>query len=264
MLGRAPFVGIVVILAGVAALASTSRSAMAGSDLAQAQGYAVEGNRAYESGELDQAVRLYRQSLEAGLDHAVVHYNLGNAYYKRGDLGLAIASYLRALQRDPRDEAARANLEQARSFLHDEALAPLALPVFLAPLGWLYSQLSLNEWAWVGLMALLALTVVAIAGQWIDRAPALRRRLRWTLLITALVGFAMTGVHYRAEVNRVTAVVVADEVEVRSGPGPRYNLAFKIHEGLQVYVAERREDWLQIHLGGELVGWVQGDQLEML
>jgi hypothetical protein len=255
-----------LILTGCLATALAPGLSRAGGpvDLAQAQNHAVEASRAYEAGDLEGAVRLFQASIDAGLDHEVIHYNLGNAHYKQGNLGLAIASYLRALRRNPRDHAARSNLEQAQSFLQDEALAPLALPVFLRPLGWAYAQLSLNEWAWVGLFAVFAIAFISIVGQWVDTARVLRRRLRWAFLVLATVAFAMTGLHYRVEVARVTAVVVAEEVEVRSGPGAGYNLAFKIHEGLQVFVAERREDWVQIHLGGELVGWVSEDQLEQL
>jgi len=242
----------------------TADSATAAVNLAEAQSHAVAANRAYEAGDLDQAVQLYQASLDAGLDNAIIHYNLGNAYYKRGDVGKAIASYLRALRRNPRDSAARANLEQAQSLLQDEALAPLKLPVFLKPVGWIYRWLSLNDWAWMGLLAVLVLALVSIVGQWVELPRSLLRRLRWVLVCLALVAFTMMGLHYRAEIERDTAVVVADEVQVRSGPGPDYNLAFKIHEGLQVFVAERREGWVQIHLGGELVGWVPKDQLELL
>jgi uncharacterized protein YgiM (DUF1202 family) len=56
--------------------------------------------------------------------------------------------------------------------------------------------------------------------------------------------------------------VVAEEVDVRSGPGTSYNLAFRVHEGLAVRVAEDRGDWLRIDLGGELVGWVPASTLE--
>jgi tetratricopeptide (TPR) repeat protein len=254
-----PWAVLCCLLAGL-----TARSATASVNLAEAQSHAVAANRAYEAGDLDEAVRLYQASLDAGLDNAIIHYNLGNAYYKRGDVGKAIASYLRALRRNPRDGAARANLAQAQTLLRDEALAPLRLPVFLKPLGWIYGRLSLNDWAWSGLIAIAVLAMVAILGQWarLPRAPL--RRLRWALLCAAVVAFTMMGLHFRAEVERDTAVVVADEVDVRSGPGPDYNLAFKIHEGLQVFVAERREGWVQIHLGGELVGWVPKDQLELL
>ena len=233
-------------------------------DLALAQSLAIEGDRAYEDAAFDTAIEKYRAALDAGLDHAVVHYNLGNAHYKQGELGYAIASYLRALRRNPRDENARANLAQARTFLRDEAFVALDLPVFLRPVQWLYQRASLNEWAWLGLLGTSLASLVMVAGHWIPAIARRRVRLAGSFAVLAVFCFGFMGVHFVREELRTTAVVIAEEVDVRSGPGASYNLSFKIHEGLEVYVDDRRQDWVQIHLGGELVGWVRADEIMTL
>jgi uncharacterized protein YgiM (DUF1202 family) len=148
--------------------------------------------------------------------------------------------------------------------LRDEALSPLKLPVFLAPLGWIYGRLSLNEWGWLGLIGLGASFLIAIAGHWTSRLRELRRRTLSALVAVSVISLLVMGLHYQREQLRTSAVVVAEEVDVRSGPGPSYNLAFKVHEGLPVFVSERRQQWVQIHLGGDLVGWVREDQVETL
>jgi tetratricopeptide (TPR) repeat protein len=231
-------------------------------DLAGAQTLAAAAAKAYENGDFARSAEGFGRAIAAGLDHPSLHYNLGNAYFKNGQLGKSIASYLRALRRNPRDRALRANLQRAQSLIRDEALAPLSLPIFLRPVGWVYRNLSLNEWAALLLVGLFLLAIVGIAAQWGVLRPSLRRATGWIAVGIATLGLAMAAVHYRAEVVRTTAVVVAVEVEVRSGPGKEYNLAFKIHEGLQVFVSERRGDWVQIDLGGRLVGWVPVDRIE--
>ncbi len=231
-------------------------------DLARAQGLAAEGDRAYEAGDYGEAAEAYRAALVTGLDHEIVHYNLGNAYFKQGDLGQAIVQYHRALRRNPRDEAARANLQRAESLIQDEALAPLSLPIFLKPLAWLYSVFSLDEWVNLALAIWFAFCLLGALRAW-WRPVALRgRALLWTGGVILALAVAMVSIHAEYELRRNSAVVIAGEVQVRSGPGESYNLSFKLHEGLKLYVDERRGDWSRIHLGGELVGWVPSQEIE--
>jgi tetratricopeptide (TPR) repeat protein len=235
-----------------------------GADFEAARRDASAGDIAYEAGDYALAMQHYEAALAAGLDHADVHFNLGNAHYKQGELGLAIAAYERALLRSPRHGAARANLERAKQQTRDEAFAPLALPRFLQPLRWIYARLSLNEWASLAWLGLCVAALAGIAGHW---RPRWRRRLRpYALgaLVLCASALAIAGLHSRRDFGRERGVVRVEEAEVRSGPGDGYNLSFKVHEGLTVFVSERRGEWLQIHLGGELVGWLPAAQVEII
>jgi tetratricopeptide (TPR) repeat protein len=231
-------------------------------DLARAQSLAAQGNHAYEAGDFDGAIENYQAAIDAGLDHEVLFYNLGNAWFKKGSVGKAILNYRRALLRDPRDSAARENLAQANSLIKDEAFAPLSIPLFLKPLVWLYSHFSLDEWtgAALGFWLLLALTG-ALRAWW--RPAWLRGRgMIWTFCILLAVCSVMTVVHADHQLRHQEAIVTATEVDVRSGPGKNYNLSFKIHEGLRVFVDTRRSQWTRIHLGGDLIGWVPATSIE--
>jgi len=231
-------------------------------DLARAQSLAAQGNHAYESGDYDTAVKDYQAAIDAGLDHEVLFYNLGNAWFKKGNVGKAILSYRRALLRAPRDAAARANLAQAKTLIKDEALAPLSVPIFLKPLVWWYSHFSLNEWTAAALSFWLLLGLVGALRAW-WRPPWLRGRgAVWALCLAVAVCTVMAGLHADNDLRHHEAIVTQGEVDVRSGPGENYNLSFKIHEGLRVFVDTRRAKWTRIHLGGELIGWVPASTIE--
>ena len=235
-----------------------------GEDRSRARSEAQAGDRAYEAGDFPQAIVHYESALAAGLDHADVHYNLGNAHYKRGELGRAIAAYERALLRAPRHAAAHANLERAQQQLRDEAFAPLEWPLFLRPLGWVYDKVALNEWATFALLCVTLAALLGIAGHWSRRFRPRLRPLALAALVLALCCLGMAALRTRRDFGRERAVVTVEEADVRSGPGSSYNLSFQIHEGLTVFVSERRGDWLQIHLGGQLVGWVPAAQIEII
>ncbi len=122
----------------------------------------AEGNIAYTDGDLDLAVRLYRQAVTLGADDARLHFNLGNALARRGELGRAIASYLRAQRLAPRDGDTRTNLAWVRSHTRDLELAGGGLPPVVTQLDDLAHTLSVDEWA-VVLVILGWLIAVLIA-----------------------------------------------------------------------------------------------------
>lgn len=223
-----------------------------------------EAEAAYERGDFEAAVAGFQQAVDAGVDHALLHYNLGNAHFKRGELGSAIASYVRAHRLAPRDERIATNLERARAQIRDRELAGGEVPPVLRPVPWLYGRLSLDEWWMLALVAYVLVVLVRIARHWSRLDPRLLRRGAVALTGLALVATIMGTVRYRSEVVRTNAVAVLDEIEVRSGPGRDYSLAFRIHEGLQLRVAERRDQWVRIELGGDLTGWVPASSIEVL
>ena len=83
----------------------------------------VNANAAYEAGDWERAVELYSALLAHGHGSARVHYDLGNAFLRNGELGRAIAAYRRSQALQPREQDLRANLEFARRATKD-ALAP--------------------------------------------------------------------------------------------------------------------------------------------
>ena len=70
----------------------------------------VKANQLYENGKYIEATNLYQHLVDQGIQNSALHYNLGNAYFKLGQLGLAILNYKRASLIDPRDSDIRANL----------------------------------------------------------------------------------------------------------------------------------------------------------
>jgi tetratricopeptide (TPR) repeat protein len=239
-------------------------SAPASASIDEARQACVDAATAYAESDFDRAAQLYQDARELGLDTAVVHYNLGNARFKQGQLGEAIASYLRAARIDPRNPAIRTNLERARAQIKDVDLSGQNLPPVLRPFQWGYARFSANEWLVFALLLWVLLATVRIAAQWRNLPPDRVRTVSGILLGLSVLAFAVGGFRYQQDFVVDRAVVVAEEVDVRSGPGTSYNLAFRVHEGLPVRVAEDRGDWLRIDLGGELVGWVPVASLEAI
>ena len=61
-----------------------------------------EGNRLYQEGEFEGALASYLRLVEAGFESGAVYYNIGNAFFKLGELAQSILYYERARRPTPR------------------------------------------------------------------------------------------------------------------------------------------------------------------
>ena len=246
-------------------LAKSSPAAAAPTDAGEAMRTA---NQLYEAGQFAQAAQAYQQLVDHGYVSSALFYNLGNAHYKQGDYGRAIANYRRAQRLDPRDSDIEANLALARAQTVDQFEAVddggLLSQLGDAVQGWFtVDELAMTALgAWILFIFLLLLFGSAKAG------GAWRRGLQYALVASAVVltvGVLALGSVIHVGNNASEGVIVATEVDVTSGPGPQYVTEFTLHDGTEVELVEVRGNWVRLALpGGELEGWVPASTVETL
>ena len=83
---------------------------------------AQQADSAYAADNFSLAERLYRESIAAEGTSSTICYNLGNAYYRQGNLGMAIVNYERALKLDPTNKDARINLDFVKGKITDRQI----------------------------------------------------------------------------------------------------------------------------------------------
>jgi tetratricopeptide (TPR) repeat protein len=245
------FLTVIVLVVGLFSIASAQSSRDA-ETLARA-------NQLYENGRFMEAAQTYQQLVDKGISDSTLHYNLGNAYYKQGDLGRAILNYERAAQLKPRDTDIQANLEMSRGQAVDkynsEGTALLGRLVAASK-----SILTLSE------MAVMALIIwLLLAALFLVYRHARREWLQYALILVALLfmiaAFSL-GSRVYLENSRPEAVVLAEEVDVLSGPGAQYVTEFTLHSGAKVSLLENRGKWSRLALPGEqLQGWVAAETI---
>ncbi len=221
----------------------------------------VNANAAYEAGDHAQAVGLYQTLLRHGYEDGHLHYNLGNAYLRGGELGRAIAAYRRGQVFLPRDQDLSANLEFARKSTKDAIGPPDPGPVLSTLFFWHYS-LSRAELA----LALVMFNVLL----WSVLVLRIYRRgseiLRWVFMVLLLLVLGAAGslaVHHLMPVE--IAVIVPQEIDVRSGTSLQDVVLFKLHAGTEVRVVDRREGALRIALPGDSRGgWIAAEHAELV
>ena len=109
-----------------------------------------EGNSLYQQGSYEEAIEKYSSVLADGFESADLYYNLGNSYFKIGDLGRSVLFYERALRIGGSDPDVIANLELVRSLAADE-IEPMSRFWGLRVMNW-----------WMHLLPTATLTVVVV------------------------------------------------------------------------------------------------------
>jgi hypothetical protein len=224
------------------------------------------GNQLYQESDFPGALEAYQTVLAAGFEGADLYYNMGNAYFKTGDLGNSILSYERALTLRPRDPDILANLELARSLTADE-IEPL-------PRFWVFSVLSwwVNLLPLAGLMALVTAAYLLVAAGLCVRILSYRVRVvgwaTWVaggatliLLVFGTTLLAREGVIGGTE----WGIIMAEEVAVQSAPSDEDDLTlFRVHEGTKVRIDQDTDTWSEVVLEDGRVGWVPSEALEAI
>jgi hypothetical protein len=222
-----------------------------------------QANRLYEQGRFTNAAAAYDKLIQAGHASTTLYFNLGNAWFKAGQPGRAIAAYRHAERLSPRDPNVRFNLQFARKQVTGSESR--SLPLWRRCL----QALTLTEW-----------TELAVGGWWLwfgllalrEWKPDLKRPLRGytaTAGVVAVFVVACLGMAMREASALNEAVVVVPNVVVRRGPLEESQVFYQLRDGSEVTVLDEKpvtekEAWLQVRDDARRVGWLRRDQVVLL
>lgn len=224
-----------------------------------------QGNQFYKEGKFTEAREAYRKACAAGLAHPDLFYNLGNAELKSGNLGPAVAAYLRAKRLNPRDPDLNFNLEYARKKIAAK-LPEIPRGPFSRAFSWTAGLLSADEWT-IFLFGAWWLAGLAAAAAILAQGP-FSRRLARIILYFALAGFAaalpFTVSRLRQDVFTERAVIVAEKVTARSGPGEENAALFELVPGMDLVMGQCQSGWCRVSTSAGFIGWVPAEAFERL
>lgn len=210
------------------------------------------GLESYAAGRFAEAAGFFERDLTNGRPTLGGLYNLGNARFRNGEPGRAIAAWRLAEHAEPSDAAVRYNLRLARTQVSGEGSADWAGWLRRFPPGRFAVPAALSTWIWCGL-----LLVLRVRSQ-VSRS--LRTVSSWigslTVVLLALYSVSIAG--WRAAPD---AVVVVRDAVARFGPVDESPQAFVLPDGAEVRVDEVRGPWLRIVDGRGQAGWMRNESL---
>lgn len=217
-----------------------------------------QANKLYEQGKYDEAAAAYQALLQRGAVSPVVYFNLGNAWFKSGQTGRAIAAYRQAEHLAPRDPNVRFNLQFARKKVTGTDVR--------AGVDWL-RNLTLNEWTWIAIAAYWIFFVLLVLR---ELRPAWRASLRGASVLAAVAFLLSAGLllaAYRAPTT--SAVVVSPNAVVRYGPLDESQVFYQLRDGSELTVLDRKrtgenQTWLQVRDSSRRIGWLKQQEVIVL
>lgn len=220
--------------------------------------------RAYAAGDYERALELL-DTVRAEYTSPGLLLNIGNCYYKLGDIPRAVLNYERGLRLAPGDEDLQANLDLARERVTDRVNQ---LPAFA--LGSTWSRVrggrDVDQWARRSLWAGLAFFVLLGAGltlrkRWLKRVLLGTSGAAFVFLVIAVV---FAAARHAEVVDNSEAIILAPKVDVLSEPRTGTTVLFVLHKGTKVTVLQEQNKWYEVKLPNGSVGWMPPSSLERI
>lgn len=238
---------------------SVSYAAETDADSAQSAAAAsllLEGVKAYEEGDYKRAINEFSALVSTGLRNGKLFYNLGNSYLKAGDIGRAILWYERAALLIPGDADLKFNLDYARGLTKDQQEGG-ELNVKRILFFWKYlltdktvqiCAVSLNAILW-GLLLLQMFIITTGRRSGVRRVSVVVGGLALIFVLTAFYNY------YESSVGN-EAIILPDEVIVRSGLAEGSTELFRLHAGSLVLLDRRQGEYARITFSKDMIGWI--------
>ena len=207
-------------------------------------------NKLYAENKFAEAATAYEKLASQGTISPALYFNLGNAQFKAGQIGRAIAAYRQAEILAPRDPDLRANLQFARNRVQGPTIKSSAWQRWLG-------TLRVNEWTWL-----------CVTGIWITFGLLITRQLKpalapsltnWTWLTagSTVMLCVCLALAFSQRAGQQFAIVTTAEATVRNSPLDQSPSTFTAQDGAELRVLDSKDDWLQVTDDTRRIGWVK-------
>ena len=225
----------------------------------------VDADKEYAKGNYLQASKDYSDLLKVG-ESVELYYNLGNCYYRLGNITKSIIAYEKAHRLSPSDRDVTFNLEFVREKTIDK-IERQEKNFFSAGYTMLQNLMDMDAWACLSILAFfvcLGMAMLFLLG----RDEWMRKLGFYVALLSVFVFVFSTLFAWQQKHNfdaRDRAVVVAPSASVKLTPSDSSADAVVVHEGTAVQIVDRTmSDWYSVKLDDGKEGWLKRNSLEII
>ena len=221
------------------------------------------GNYYYENQQYKKAVICFEQ-LEENFTHEYLYLNLGNSYYRTGELGNAVWAYEKAYSISPRDQDIIYNLNFVRSQLKDKIIQPDFFLIFSLYKSVLNKITILDIIIFSGLL-FFSISIFYLVNAYLFVYKMIKTIFNYTIIIAlaCLILISFDKYFSISEINE--GIIITPSVNVRSAPIERgENIIFRIHEGTKTKISISEPDWYEIILLDGKKGWIKNKNMRKL
>ena len=224
------------------------------------------GAGAYGLEKYDDAIKDFGQIIEQSAEPtAEMYYNLGNAYYKSGNLGFAVLNYERAYRLNPADKATKHNLKLLSTRIEDK-IAPSPASVVKSYVDAVTHWFTLRTWVVLSILFFAVFTGLVLLYFLGDRKEQKLGGFYGAILAILLALFC--GIFaFKSDAfirDSSEAVLTVPVVTLKSSPDSSAKDVAVLHSGLKVTVSQRVADFYEVTLADGVVGWLSVESLTFI
>ncbi len=219
-----------------------------------------KGNSHYEEGNYSGAIEEYLKLPALGKESGNLYYNIGNSYFKKGDLGKAVLYYEKAKKLIPRDSDLKSNHSFARSLIKHNITGEKVS--WLKNAFALFNAFTINEMAillsiFFGLLFLFLILRLFV--------PA-ARKISIMFIAASIIAFIMISISLfnRTSLINKESIVIAESSEARFEPLASATTHFTLHEGMKIYLLHSKAEWAKVKRTDGKIGWVRKQDIEKI
>jgi tetratricopeptide (TPR) repeat protein len=224
-----------------------------------------DATQLYTDGQFFEAIGIYEEILQSGVENFETYYNLGNAYFKTNQLPEAVYYYEKALQTDPRNEDAQFNLRFVNSEINKEQqLVPEAFHVRFA--NTVMKLLSPDEWAIIGIV-MFSLSLITLVFFLLQNKSGIKK----LLFYLSLTGFLLTASTwyfgnrmYSSVVNPDHAIIMVSSAGIKSSPDIKSADVYVAQAGTKVKILSKLGSWYEVRVPDGNKGWISADAVRLI
>ena len=223
------------------------------------------GINAFEETDYAEALHLFMTIMNQGIDSADLYYNIGNCYFRLGEIGRSILFYKKALKLQSNLEAARRNLQYALTFTKDKQ-ATDSEDVIRSFWVKSFDALSINLLAVLVIVFFSAIIIMIclMIIQYRQREKTVPIFVTTILTFFLIIFIILSILKFRAFHDHNEAVLLSASAIGFSGPGEDFTRVFTIHEGMIFEIERQENEWSLIKLANGLGGWIQSITFERI
>ena len=222
-------------------------------------------NSAYNAGQYENAVMLYKEILESGRHSAELYFNLANSYYRLNQVGESIFYFEKAKQLNPTDEDINVNSNFAQNMAIDavEVLPKSQITQLREKTIDLFSQ---DAWAYF--IILLAWFLVFFWGLYLwNKVPVIKRTFFIFSLVLGLLlmgSLSIAVIKSSKTADTTYGILFNKKIEVWAEPNSRAEVLFLLHQGTKVQMLDQLQDWRKIRIANGSEGWIKNGRVRSL
>jgi len=220
-----------------------------------------EGNALYVQGKYDEAIAKYIEITANGQESGNLYYNLGNAFFKKGDIAGAIINYERARRLIPDDKELAANYDYAVQKI-EENRPNVGPGIFRALMDNIFEALSTDILTIVAALLYWLIVILLITAMILTAA---RRTLITSAIVIAVVFCVVfSQLFYVISGYGKDSIVISGLQDVKYGPFSSATTYYQVREGDKVRIVSRSQGWSKVRRADGKTGWIEDSAIQVI